>query len=208
MYRRKGNKKGLTSQQKAEVKSIMMKPVEKKYYDESFFDYGIGNTPVWFDLTAPAQGTGSDQCLGGSINLISLQYRFTFFLGDSTNYIRYLILQWFPDSNNDAPNWTQVFQSIGAPPPFLLTDIMSPYILGEGGTNNFRVLVDEQFYLDADNPMQLYKGFINKGFRKQIEMNSTTQTGTAHLYLMLLSDSTLAPNPIINGYTRIRFTDS
>lgn len=199
---------GLTKRQKQQVEQLISDPVEKKYYDTTYDANNVPLTPQWTDLTAPAPGTGMDQIIGTTMNLVSLQYRFTFVKADDTNYVRYLILQWFPDNGHDAPAWNQVFQYHTASLPVGLSDIMSPYQLGEGGTNNFKVLVDEQFYLDSDNPIQMVKGFINKGFRKELECSGASNNGTSHLFLMYVSDSSLSTHPLIYGHTRARFTDS
>lgn len=206
-YKRKG--KGLTPKQKQEITKMMEQPKELKFYDTTYSSNAVGITPAWTDLTAPAQGTEKDQLIGTELTLQSLQYHFTFKIGDSTNYIRYLILQWMPDSETDGPSWAQVFQYNTFGVPTSLAQIMSPYILDAGGTRNFKVLVDEQFYLDSDNPIQIVKGFINKGFRKNIECNGDVQDGTGHLFLMYVSDSAVSlPDPSISGYTRARYYDS
>lgn len=200
--------KGLTKKQKLQISKMIEDPVEKKYYDTSYDTVNVLLTPTVVDLTSPAEGTGSDQLIGSSLQLQSIQYRFAFTRGDDTNYVRYLIFQWRPDSQHDLPSWNQMFQYHTAGFPISLVDIMSPYQLGEGGTNNFKILVDEQFYIDADNPIQIVKGFINKGFTKSIECNGSIQQGTNHIFLMFLSDSSMTSHPNISGYTRIRFTDS
>lgn len=204
--RRKG--KGLNNKQKAQVVALIEQPAEKKFYDTSFDAESILLTPSFYDLTAPAEGTGSDQLVGSTIDLKSLQYRFTFVRGDDTNYVRYMIFQWRPDSQNDFPSWAQMMQFQVSGFPLGLTEIMSPYILGDGGTNNFKVLVDDQFYIDADNPIQIIKGFINKGYNKKLEVNGPVQQGTNHLFLMFVSDSTMISHPLVYGYTRARYYDS
>lgn len=206
-YRRyKG--RGLNNKQKAQVNKMISAPAEKKYYDTTFDTYLISLTPTFTDISAPAQGTAGDELIGSSINLESIQYRYVFNLGDDTNYIRFMIFQWFPDSENDLPSWIQMFQFYTGSAPVNLADLISPYQLAQGGTANFKVLLDEQFYLDTDNPIQIFKGFINKGFRKHLEVNGSSQQGTGHIFAMFVSDSGVVTHPHVDGYTRIRFTDS
>lgn len=201
----------LSQKQVMQVKKIVEKPVEKKYFDREFDFEDVLITPSFRDLTNPDSGLEPYEIVGSEMNLLSLQYKFYFNKPstDETNIVRYIIFQWFPDNQTDLPSWTQMmqFKTTGTTPSSTV-EVMSPYVLGEGGTRNFRILVDEIFYLDADNSVQLVKGFINKGFRNSIELNGPTQQGTGHLYLMLVSDSLFAGHPKITGYTRIRFTDS
>jgi len=199
----------LSQKQVMQVKKIVEKPVEKKYFDRTYDYQDVLITPTFTDLTNPETGIEPFNIVGSEMNLLSLQYKF-FFLKpstDETNIIRYIIFQWFPDNQNDLPQWAQIMQYKTGGSPSSTIEVMSPYVLGEGSTRNFKILVDEMFYLDADNSVQLVKGFINKGFRSSIEVDGPTQQGTGHVYLLFLSDSLFAGHPKITGYTRIRFTD-
>lgn len=201
--------KGLSKKQKLQVSSMMQAPKELKFYDTAYDSTSVSITPVFYDLTGPAEGTGSDQRIGTEIELKSLQYRFSFVRGDDTNYLRYIIFQWYGDTAHDSPQWNQMFQYFTGILPGSLYDLQSPYQLGNGGTKLWRALVDEQFYLDSDNPIQMVKGFINKGFRKSIEYDEQTPPrGTGHVYMMLVSDSNVSAHPLVSGYTRARYYDS
>lgn len=205
-YRAKG--RGLSKKQKLQIQKMITEPQEKKFYDVTFDAQNVSLTPTIIDLTAPANGTGSDQIIGSSFNLISLQFRLIFTKSDTTNYIRFVIFQWHPDGATDPPSWNQIFQYETAGVPVSLQQVVSPYVLGEGGTSVFKVLIDEQFYLDSDNPIQIFNGFINKGFRKTLEANDSAQQGTEHIYIMYVSDSGAIGHPVMTGYTRARFTDA
>lgn len=200
--------KGLTKKQKLQIEKMIVDPQEKKYYDTPFDAITISLVPAWYDISAMAQGGLSTERDGAEITLQNISYRMTFTLGDSTNWIRYLIIQWYPDNASDAPNWNQVMQFHTASLPTGLADAMGPYQLGEGTSTLFKVLVDEQMFLYSSAPRAMIKGFINKGFRKTITYKDADTTGANHIYLMLVSDSGSFPSPALYGYTRLRFTDS
>ena len=209
--RKRGRKlkgKGLTRKQKAQVSSMVKAPIEKKFYDTAYVASAVSLTPAFTDITSPAEGTGMDQYTGGRIDIQSLQYRFVFTKSDTTNYIRYVIFQWFSDTTSDAPSWEKIMQNQTLGVPTTLYDITSPYVLDRGSTSSFKILVDEQFYMDAENSIQLVKGFINKGFKKTAEVYAPNSYGSNHIYLMYVSDSGVSTHPSISGFTRCRFLDS
>lgn len=201
---------GLSRKQKMEVQSLVKEPLEKKFYDSAYATVPVSLIPSFTALTRPAEGTGPDQFTGATIDLISLQYRFMFQKVDTTNYIRFIIFQWFPDSTADSPSWEKMMQYNTAGLPASLYDLLSPYVLDRGSKSMFKTLVDKQFWLDSDDPFQLIEGFINKGFRKKIDIydNAGTYDGTNHIYLMYVSDSGALGHPTITGHTRARFTDA
>lgn len=199
--------KGLTKKQKMQVAKLIKAPVEIKYYDTTFDAISASLAPIIDDISAPAEGTGEDQRIGSNINLESIQYNLCIVKADDTNVVRIAILQWFPDAENDYPSWQQLFQYHTAGSPSGLQQLMSPYQLGQGGTRNFRFLMDEIFYLDSDNPMQFLKGYINKGFKKGLECNGTSERGTNHIYLLYASDSGVTTHPLIYGDCRVRYSD-
>ena len=147
-----------------------------------------------------------NQCLGGSINLQSIQYRIKFTIGDTVNFLRFVIFQWYPDNTADAPSWEKIFQYHTLTLPFNMKDYLSPYVLDRGSTQTFKVLHDEMCTFDTDDPTQIFKGFINKGFKKKLEEDATY--GTNHIYMMFLSDSNISAHVTFDGFTRIRFTDA
>lgn len=207
-YRPKG--RGLNKKQKMQIERMISTPVEKKYYDYPFNATQISLTPTIYNLTAMGPGTDKSSLIGEDWNIVNMSYRFQFSKADTTNYIRFIIFQWLTDSSTDAPNWNQIFEFHTASLPVDQKDIMSPYILDGATSGLFKILVDQQFYLDEDNSKQSLTGFINKGFRKTARTNTSlaASPGTNHIYLMMVSDSGTAFHPTVSGYTRLRYTDA
>lgn len=209
---RKGKGPKLSGRQKQEIQKMISEPVEKKYFDTAYPPAAVSASPTFYDITDMAQGVDSNEMIGTSINLLSIQYRFVFSLADTTNYIRFIIFQWYGDMSVDVPSWSKIFQYHVAGVPVSLYDYMSPYILSDGNKNRmFKILMDQRFYLDSDNPIQLFDGFINKGFRKNVgnvDLGGGSFGGVNKIYLMTVSDSGTVSHPALDGFTRIRFTDS
>lgn len=218
---RKGKKqgKGLNKVQKLQIEKMITSVPEKKYYDYGFNGIGISSTPAFYDLISPLQDLTSDGAIGNQIRLLSLQFNLQFVLSDATNWIRMVIFQWYDDTTptgavttNAVPVWNRIFQFANGAggTPIDQYERMSPYLVGTGRGPIFKVLKDEQFTLDVDNPQQLFKGFINKGYRKEIGLNYSIviPSGVNKIWVMLVSDSAAAPNPTITGNFRSRFIDS
>lgn len=214
--RRKGRRrnrqkgKGLTKKQKAQVENMVKQPSEKKFADYEFSLAGITSLQAIADITQVDQGTDGDQNIGTQIELESVQYNLLFTKADTTNWIRFVLFQWIPDSANDVPAWGQVmhFPTAGGN-PISQMDRMSPYLLGKGNSSIFKILEDHQFTLDDNNPTHQIKGFINKGFRKNLGMrDSIPSQGENHIFYILISDSGAINHPTVDGYFRIRFYDS
>lgn len=209
---RKLKGKGLNPKQKEEVQKLITTPVEKKYYDYALDGESIQLTPSFYDISDPAEGTASNEMIGDSMNFINLSYKFHFRVADTTNFIRFVIFQWYADNATDTPQWNQIFQFHTAGNPTDQYELMSPYVIGSGNKAAlFKILIDEQFYLDADNSVQMIEGFINKGVRKRIgnlAVPASPSTGTNKIYLMLVSDSGAVSHPVLHGWSRLRFTDS
>lgn len=215
-YRKK--KGGLTKTQKKQVKMLIEDAPEKKFYDKSFTDVDLNLIPLITDVTDVGFGIGSTERIGVEIKLDSIQWNLIFKVDDGlligeANIYRFIVFQWFNDSSNDLPQWEQILQ-YGLAGSLTQTQMLSPMILDQGNSRCFKILHSEIFYSDLDNPVYMSKGFINKGFKKDVGLNQnagiTTRRGPNHIYFMLLSDKdVISPNfPKVLGYTRIRYTDA
>lgn len=214
VYRKKRYRKikgrGLNRKQKTQIKKMIESRPEKKYYDTTWDDIQMGNTPTFTDITAPAQGTTTSDRIGSNITLENVSFSFRFSVGASngTNYIRMVIFQWFPDNANDLPSWTQIFQYPPTGSPASQYEYMSPLVLDEGGVRNFKVLLNQEFNLDEiDDTKASEKGFINKGYKKTITFGDAIITGNNHIYVMFISDSIGVEYPHVSGFTRVRYID-
>lgn len=206
---RKLRGKGLNLKQKVQIEKMITGPAEKKFYDYSFDQLAISITPSYHDMLQPAQGTGKSDVIGTVLNLESIYFNLYFVYGDAINYVRMLLVQWYPDTSVDDISWKKVLEYPGTSSPINIDEFMSPLVLSRANERSFRVLKDIQICLnDNDNRQQLVTGFINKGFKKQIYFEELAQNGMNHIQLILISDSGAIVHPNVSGHFRFRFTDA
>jgi len=168
-------------------------------------------------------GTGmKDEYVGRTITPVGLDVRLeligsqtsTFVGADLFNNSRILVFQWMDDATVTEAG---ILQSVaeGLSPGFKTT---SP--INFSNYNNIEVLVDENFqtFINAFEPttgsyatsdLHFMHRYIKGKKMREVEFDgsgaNTTRKGG--LFAMLLSDSTAAPNPSFNLYTRLTFLD-
>lgn len=210
-YRRRG-KPALSRKEASAVKAIisnqLKEKVELKYVDETFNATSISFTPTFYDLTEISNGTGKDRRIGSDITLTSIQFQLSFTKADTTNFIRMVLFQWYPNNDDSPPDWTKLFQYHTVGVPVDQQELMSPLAITEADVGTYKIMMNKQFLLDTEESVQLMNGFIKKGFRKNISYAGSLPTvGTNHIYLLLVSDSGATSHPTISGHFRLRYTD-
>lgn len=209
--RRRRIKQVLTRNQKREVLNLIENKVEDKIeskYIDLQFNFSVTNVPTISSLTSIGTGLTANNRIGNKVELQNISLKFQCLLADTTNYMRIVIFQWIEDAKN-FPSWVDLFEFNTAGLPTTQAERMSPYTLDTGKQGSFRILYSNEMQLDTDNSVQLIKSYINKGFRKVIDFDSTlSNRGTGHIYMMALSDSSGIPHPNLAGYVRIRFKDA
>lgn len=210
--KRKG---GLTRAQLREVKMEIDKKVdqevERKTHDVLFNAVVLTTVPQFTDLTALIQGINFNNRIGIRCTIDSIQLKLRFVMGDTTQYIRCVLFQWYGEGSGTPPTWYDIFQygTGGGGLPLNQSEYMSPFTVSHGTVPLYRILGDFSVTLDVDNVIQQYNLYLSKGFRKMIDFDNTTAlSGTGHIYLMIISDSGAVTHPNVSGYSRIRFKDA
>lgn len=205
---RKG-KKPLSKGQYVAVKKLIdqsdAKKTEKHYVDISSGGGGVSYLGSLIDLTVIAQGVTDSTRLGDSINLKSVQMKWTWSLGTTPNTVRVIVFQWFGDANIDAPTPSSILQGtfiggVGAP--------HAPYTKDSVGFK-CQVVFDEVQLLDTYRPSQLGSFMItaDKFRHKKVQYNGGGTTAVANsVWVLFISDDALAAFPIIVYVERTRFT--
>lgn len=219
-FARKGNVRkrrgrvgqGLSRKQRIAVRQIITKEmeeeVEKKCYDTAWNGQPASLTPYLNDISDMGQGTGYDNRIGNTITVQSIQYRFVATIGDATNFMRLVLFQWKSDAQI-APTWDAIMQFQTAGVPIGIKDCLSPYLVSNGVSTEFKIIKDIRFLLDTDNPQQIIEGYIDKNFIKNVHYSdSSSFFGTNHLFMMLVSDSGAVSHPTLDGFIRLRYTDA
>jgi len=205
---RKG-KKPLSKPQYVAVKKLIdqadAKKTEKHYVDISSGGASISYSGTLIDLTVVAQGSTDSTRIGDSINLKSVQMKWTWSLGTTPNTVRLIVFQWFGDANVDAPEASEILQGsfvggVGAP--------HAPYTKDSVGFK-CQVVFDEVQLLDTYRPSQLGSFMItaDKFRHKKIQYNGGGTTAVANsIWVLFISDDAAPTYPSIVYVQRTRFT--
>lgn len=209
-YRKKFNKSVSVNERKvinAMITKRLATAPEKKIINQGWNGTGISNTGSRIRMTTLAQGVGAEQRVGNEITLQSLFYRICLTLADTTNIIRYCIIQILEDDQPLAlsPPYGTFFQFSTGGDPTNTKELMSPLIITDRNYQ-FKMLLDKHVVLNAENPQVVIEGTIKKFARKNITYDSTGY-GEGHIYFCYWSDSLAVSHPTVDGYCRIRYTD-
>lgn len=199
-YYRKGSK--LNPRQKREVKRLIGNNLEKKISDTVSTGIIPGTSPTLLGpFTAINQGIADNQRVGDAIKIQSLRFNTNITVADTANFVRYLIFQWLPNNATVTP-------TIGA-------ILEQATIQGQHNHTNvghlFNMLFDRTYTMSqtgSNAAMVRNFSIYGKRLRKIVEYNPTATTGFYHVYMFVLSDSSLAPNPVCNMVTRLTYTDA
>lgn len=155
--------------------------------------------------------------IGREVQPVGLDLRFNLvgalsnaFIGsDLNNITKVLLFQWMDDA---VPTTATLLES-GA----TAAGPVSPILFSN--YNNIEVLYEETFptFIQAYDPANNYgssNGYTRRIYIKGKKMrtieynNSNGGTAKGQLYLLVISDSALAPSPTFDAYTRLTFLDS
>lgn len=180
------------------VRKALKRTQELKYIDNGWnvnYDYGATCTSITDIGQGDTDSTrDGDKCLPKSIKL-----RLGLTAGDTTNFMRLMIIRWHSNvSTLAAGNVLQYLSSALAP--------FSP--LSHDGRSEFNVIWDRTYVLGT----QMYPVLNIKKFIKlaphPIKFSAAGTDGRDKLFLIGVSDSAAAAHPNVSGYIRVEYTDS
>lgn len=179
--------------------SKMSKKVDVKRSDLLSAANAVSSTPSYILLNGLAQGDDSTNRDGNEVFISSLYIKGEITAADSSNLLRMLII-WDSQANSAAPTDAQLFYSPTAYPQ--LSMINYDY------RKRFRVLSDEMFVVDSDDPVTFFRRYIKIGRKTQYVGSSSLIAGITKgaLYCVLVSDSGAASHPLVTFQSRIHFT--
>jgi len=179
-----------------------------KYIDQ-VHNIQVASTGDVFPLLNVTQGVSSSQRVGDSGWLEKMYINFKLNTANSDVYTtsRIIIFQWLPNTSlaGGSPTAGQILQTVTEGPlsfyDFQNSNqfiILLDLIIGQSGT--------------ADSPTTssnvIWGGEIPLRCNRKIEWSQGTTFGSNQIYLLDISDSVLAPFPILNLNSRIFFDDS
>lgn len=187
------------------VKSELKREIEHKYYDR----LSTGNAGTTLVATNPftsfVRGTGVNNYIGSAIRVSSIEIRGQLIAADAPgNMMRMIIIQ--DKDTSGVPNNSTMFAEPTYP-------VYSP--LNKDYTDTYRILKDKLFLLTNDGVSST--NFLPKSFRYYIsgkklrQVRFTASGGLADagsIWIIFVSDSSVATNPTWIMNTRVNYTDA
>lgn len=214
--KKKFSKKGkkITKREVAKIaRNVLTRKTEKHYYDVNNTGL-VSSSGSIIPLSGLSAGTSDQQRIGDNIEVTSLNVRMQWYYGDETNICRCIVFQWL-NSDATAPVPNQIIQSdilgfVGAP---------SGQYSKDNCGYNWVPLVDKTITLAGVSPNSISQSSVklmemtitNKDLKKgkrtpHLQYLGGGTTGTGMLYMLLISDSTVAfPHPTVYWDARLRF---
>jgi len=164
----------------------------------------VGNV---VDLTSIAQGVGVSAREGDAIELVELLLNFNLVTqnADIFTTTRVIIFQWIPNDATVAPALGNVMQNSASTTPFYNWQ----------GAEEYRILHDETFYLSGTTTAPTNSGLQGRTgqvislapAKKRVLFTAGAATGSCKLFMLIWSDSLVAPFPSYIGTTRLKYRD-
>lgn len=196
------SRKSLSKPQAQAVKAIANKAIsrhaEKKYHNDDNIASSISDTGYTWPLTDVPAGTLDYQRAGDSLYMRSIRVRGQAIVADTTNAVRNIVYQWFDDT---TPTIADILHTTSG-----AASVFSPYVHDQ--RRKFRVLYDKTMILSANgNDAKLYDTGYLRPKAKKIAFSTGGTTGSNKIYLLQVSDSTVASHPAVTHYSRLTFND-
>jgi len=182
---------------------------------------GFKSELKYFDVTLPlspstsgsankistiAQGVGVTQREGDAVQLqsVTLNYDLSTQNADVFTATRIIVAQWLVDDSLAAPTMSSILQSLNT---------TSMYNWQESA--NFRVLWDKTFYQNGIAASPCDSGYVGETgvviplarAKRKIQYRAGATTGTNNLYVFTLSNSIIAPFPVLVMQFRDEYLD-
>lgn len=142
---------------------------------------------------------------GLKIHPVSFEMRYDVLIGDTTNLVRVIVLQWKMDTaDTGPPTISNILQDVD---PF--DALNSAYQFSE--RKKFKILYDRRHKLSSTGEQQAL-GFVRikaKDLLQEINYNtgSGVQDAFNSLFFFTVSDSGAITHPIVHGFSRLLYTD-
>lgn len=173
---------------------------EVKHFDTSQGNSGVDWTGTIWQLSLIPQGDTDTTRDGDSLLPQRLRIHCVATAADSYNLMRVIVFRWHPAT---LPVYGDIMTNAGG-------SVWSPLqSVNIDNRQNYTILLDRTLRLDpeSDGLKQIVKTIKLAKSRPMQFQNGTTQ-GTNKIYLLAVSDSGAAPNPLFVLYSRLEFTDS
>lgn len=205
----------LNKRQKREVKQIVGRRLESKYFDFGFGATGINSTPSIVQMSAVPQGAADSNRVGDTLNLKKLTVRMQFVGGDIYNTVRVIFFRFKQDTAVAAPTVAEIYDNTATGSTYVLCP--APNLENQ---DKFHIIYDKVITLpqmnnggsttNTSNSVKTWvKSFYGRRLGpKRIRFTPATTSGWGHIYIAVVSDSIIAPAPTVYLNARMEYTDA
>lgn len=203
---------------KAQVKQLIQVPLEPKVFSESAHG-SVTTSGVVEWITNLPTGAQYNERKGNRVTLREFEITMTAVVGDLYNNVRFLAFVWYPDDNVDVPTMAGVLDNSTS------ADVYpTEYLHNWQLRKKYKVLFDRNLHVENftywNGSAPVYNGGSGSGLmqgRASVRMklhhdvvfNGTANNhGVGQIYILIVSDSGVTPNPTYSWASRIVFTDA
>jgi len=207
-FRRRTGARKLNRRQRVEVKRIVGRQQEDKFFDVYTGATAVpsGTGVILGPYTVPAQGLTVNSRAGDVIQQRKLDQTYQLNGGDAVNSIRVIVFKWTPNDAFDVPTTAKILQDTVTLP------WMSPFIDVSVEQHRFKVISDRLFTMvtASDTGVRLFRSsyFGRRLGKKKQTFNPAATTAAGNIYVLAVSDSIAVAHPNITISSRFHFTDS
>jgi len=205
---RGGKKSVLSSTAVKQVKRLISNKIEKDYYDNGLNGTGVTATGViQTGFSTPIQGITDGQRVGDQILISKFILKYDIIYGDPTNEFRLILFRWKDDTAvGGNPTISQVLQN---PVGFPVNTLINHDNVKSG---KLHIMYDKTHNCTNTGQSMATTRTVNIYGRrlgnKKIIFNNGVTTGTNLIFGLWISDSIAVPNPSINWYSRLEYSDA
>jgi len=198
--RRASRPEKLTTMVRQEVIRQVRRGAETKVFD-GFTGSTVSSAGSLNTMSVIPLGTSANTRIGNEVDNVSgeITFQSTVGLGDKYNLLRYIVFQWHNDNASLAP----VVSSI------LDVDLATPYAClnpyAWSGRKEYTILVDVKHIVDETAEQICVSKHKYKA--KPLTFSTGLTTGVNMIYLLVISDSNIVPNPAYAYVNRLYFKD-
>lgn len=191
---------------RSEAKKAVQQKVESKSVDLNLTTFSVdasASTSIFDLMQNLSKGYDRSQYSGLQVTPTHIRVKWACAVADATNMLRVCIIQ---DKAGGVPIGSTVFQSAGS-----TNSPLSPYDVDFSKT--YRVLFDEFYQLQTGTDNQKITGDIRILSKKLRPVNFPTGAGaltpsSGGIYIVFISDSTVAAHPAAQLYSRVYYKDA
>lgn len=194
------------------VQKAISKTTETKYFQDSASISGtaVSTTAGLWDITAIPQGSTDTTRVGDKLKMkriiikANIQSANVATLG-TTDDVRIIMFQWYPNSNLIAPVLASILNNTTAS-----TICQSFY--NHDYINQYHILYDKRFRLLGGTSIAqrdiIIKPRKMRFVKKNIEFSNASTAGSNKIYVLLVADKVAGTNATITAISKVWFTDA